>query len=31
MAIILKPNELYIKDNEYKIYENFKTNGYTLF
>jgi hypothetical protein len=31
MPIILKPNELYIKDNEYKIYENFKTNGFTLF
>ena len=28
---ILKPNEENIKDNEYKIYENFKTNGFKLF
>ena len=31
MPTILKPNEQYIKDNEYKIYENFKTNGFKLF
>ena len=31
MPKILKPNEENIKDNEYKIYENFKTNGFKLF
>ena len=31
MPKILKPNEQYIKDNEFKIYENFKTNGFKLF
>ena len=31
MPLILKPNEQCIKDNEYKIYENFKTNGFKLF
>jgi hypothetical protein len=31
MPLILKPNEEHIKDNEYKIYENFKTNGIRFF
>jgi hypothetical protein len=31
MPLILKPNEQCIKDNEYKIYENFKNNGFKLF
>ena len=31
MPLILKPNEEHIKDNEYKIYENFKTNGFKLY
>ena len=31
MPMILKPNEEYIKDNEYKIYENLKTNGIRLY
>lgn len=28
---ILKPNELCMKDNEYKVYENFKMNGYKFY
>ena len=31
MPNILKPNEHCIKDNEYKVYENFKTNGFKLY
>ena len=31
MPDILKPNELCIKDNEYKVYENFKMNGYKFY
>ena len=31
MPEILKPNEQHIKDNEFKIYENFKKNGFKLF
>ena len=31
MPKILMPNEQYIKDNEYKIYENFKNNEFILF
>jgi len=31
MPDILKPNELCMKDNEYKVYENFKINGYKFY
>ena len=30
MPKILKPNEQCIKDNEYKVYENFKANGFNF-